>query len=66
MLLVAARLAQGFPGGESARASTLTLEHSPEGRRGFFTSFMMTGYASGMVLATLVFIPVSRHFRGRP
>ncbi|MCG2620731.1 MHS family MFS transporter [Arthrobacter sp. I2-34] len=60
VLLVAARLAQGFSaGGESAGASTLTLEHSPEGRRGFFTSFVMTGYASGMVLATLVFIPIS-------
>jgi MFS family permease len=60
VLLVAGRLAQGFSaGGESAGASTLTLEHSPEGKRGFFTSFVMTGYASGMVLATLVFIPVS-------
>ncbi|WP_159699853.1 MFS transporter [Arthrobacter sp. 18067] len=55
ILLVLGRLAQGF----SAGASTLTLEHSPEGRRGFFTSFVMTGYASGMVLATLVFIPVA-------
>ncbi|WP_246527680.1 MFS transporter [Pseudarthrobacter albicanus] len=60
VLLVAGRLAQGFSAGaESAGASTLTLEHSPEGRRGFFTSFVMTGYASGMVLATLVFIPVT-------
>lgn len=60
VLLVAGRLAQGFSaGGESAGASTLTLEHSPEGRRGFFTSFVMTGYAAGMVLSTLVFIPVS-------
>jgi MFS family permease len=60
VLLVAGRLAQGFSaGGESAGASTLTLEHSPEGKRGFFTSFVMTGYASGMVLATLVFIPVA-------
>ncbi|MFD1213980.1 MFS transporter [Arthrobacter sp. GCM10027362] len=60
VLLVAARLAQGFSaGGESAGASTLTLEHSPEGRRGFFTSFVMTGYASGMVLSTLVFIPIT-------
>ncbi|MGO4434255.1 MFS transporter [Paenarthrobacter sp. RAF9] len=60
VLLVIGRLAQGFSAGaESAGASTLTLEHSPEGRRGFFTSFVMTGYASGMVLATLVFIPVS-------
>ncbi|MGO4248844.1 MFS transporter [Paenarthrobacter sp. RAF54_2] len=60
ILLVIGRLAQGFSaGGESAGASTLTLEHSPEGRRGFFTSFVMTGYASGMVLATLVFIPIA-------
>ena len=60
VLLVIGRLAQGFSAGaESAGASSLTLEHSPEGRRGFFTSFVMTGYASGMVLSTLVFIPVS-------
>ncbi|WP_417373801.1 MFS transporter [Glutamicibacter protophormiae] len=60
VLLVIARLAQGFSAGaESAGASSLTLEHSPEGRRGFFTSFVMTGYASGMVLSTLVFIPIT-------
>jgi MFS family permease len=60
ILLVVLRLAQGFSaGGESAGASTLTLEHSPEGKRGFFTSFVMTGYAAGMVLATAVFIPVA-------
>ncbi len=60
ILLVLCRLAQGFSaGGEAAGASTLTLEHSPEGRRAFFTSFTMTGYAAGMVLATLVFIPVA-------
>ncbi|RZL82270.1 MAG: MFS transporter [Rhodococcus sp. (in: high G+C Gram-positive bacteria)] len=60
ILLVLCRLAQGFSaGGEAAGASTLTLEHSPEGRRAYFTSFTMTGYAAGMVLATLVFIPVA-------
>jgi len=60
ILLTAGRLLQGFSAGaESAGASTLTLEHSPEGRRGFFTSFVMTGYASGMVLATLVFVPIT-------
>ncbi|MGF9660834.1 MFS transporter [Arthrobacter crystallopoietes] len=60
ILLVAGRLAQGFSAGaESAGASTLTLEHSPEGKRAFFTSFVMMGYASGMVLATLVFVPIS-------
>ena len=60
ILLVIGRLAQGFSAGaEAAGASTLTLEHSPEGRRGFFTSFVMTGYSSGMVLSTLVFIPIA-------
>ena len=60
VLLVLARLLQGFSAGaESAGASTLTLEHSPEGKRGFFTSFVMTGYASGMVLSTVVFIPIA-------
>ncbi|WP_460775694.1 MFS transporter [Microbacterium sp. GXF7504] len=60
ILLTLARLVQGFSAGaESAGASTLTLEHSPVGKRGFFTSFVMTGYAAGMVLSTLVFVPVS-------
>ncbi|MFL4475724.1 MFS transporter [Paeniglutamicibacter sp. MACA_103] len=59
-LLIIGRLAQGFSAGaEAAGASTLTVEHSPEGKRGFFTSFVMTGYASGMVLSTLVFIPIA-------
>ncbi|MER5390247.1 MFS transporter [Saccharopolyspora sp. NPDC002686] len=60
MLLVICRLLQGLSaGGEAAGASTLTLEYAPEGRRGFFTSFTMAGFAAGMVLATLVFIPVA-------
>jgi MFS family permease len=59
-LLLVGRLAQGFSAGaEAAGASTLTVEHSPEGRRGFFTSFVMTGYASGMVLSTVVFLPIA-------
>ena len=59
-LLIVGRLAQGFSAGaEAAGASTLTVEHSPEGKRGFFTSFVMTGYASGMVLSTAVFIPIA-------
>ncbi|MDI2029543.1 MFS transporter [Saccharopolyspora sp. TS4A08] len=59
-LLVLVRLGQGFSaGGEAAGASTLTLEHSPEGHRGFFTSFTMSGTMGGIVLANLVFIPVA-------
>lgn len=60
ILLVILRLAQGFTAGaEAAGAATLTVEHSPEGRRGLFTSSVMGGYAAGNVLASLVFIPVA-------
>jgi MFS family permease len=63
-LLVVLRIVQGFSAGaESAGASTLTVEHSPVGRRGFFTSFVMVGYAVGYAvgcsLATIVFLPVA-------
>lgn len=57
-LLLIARIAQGFSAGaEAAGASTLTMEHSPEGKRGFFTSSVMAGCSVGNVLAGLVFIP---------
>jgi MFS family permease len=59
-LLVALRVVQGFSAGaESAGASTLTVEHSPAGKRGFFSSFVMVGYAIGSSMATVVFLPAS-------
>ena len=58
VLLFVCRIAQGFSAGaESAGASTMTMEHSPEGRRGLFTSSVMIGCAVGNVLAGLVFMP---------
>ena len=61
VLLVLCRIAQGFSAGaEAAGASTLTMEHSPEGRRAFFTSFTMIGCSAGNVLAALVFFPFSQ------
>jgi len=60
ILLVLLRLLQGFSaGGEQSGANSLTLEHAPEGRRAFFTSFTLGGTQAGNILATLVFIPVS-------
>jgi MFS family permease len=58
ILLVVARLLQGFSaGGEQAGANSMTLEHAPDGRRAFFTSFTLGGTQAGMVIATAVFLP---------
>ncbi|MEH3140413.1 MAG: MFS transporter [Mycobacterium kyogaense] len=57
-LLVICRLLQGLSAaGEQAGASSLTLEHSPDERRAFFTSWTLTGTQGGLILASLVMIP---------
>ncbi|MBW8739516.1 MAG: MHS family MFS transporter [Streptomyces turgidiscabies] len=60
VLLVLCRVLQGISAaGEQASANSMTLEHAPPGRRGFFTSFTLSGTQGGQLLATLVFIPVA-------
>ncbi|MFE4963472.1 MFS transporter [Streptomyces sp. NPDC056660] len=61
VLLVLCRVLQGISAaGEQASASSMSLEHAPPHRRGFFTSFTLSGTQGGQLIATLVFIPVSR------
>ncbi len=60
MLLVLCRVLQGISAaGEQASANSMTLEHAPPHRRGFFTSFTLSGTQGGQLLATLVFLPVA-------
>ena len=59
VILVLCRLLQGLSAaGEQAGASSLTLEHAPDNRRSFFTSWTLTGTQGGQILAALAFIPV--------
>jgi MFS family permease len=59
VLLVALRLLQGFSAsGEQSGANSLSLEHAPENRRAFFTSFTLSGTQAGLVIATAVFLPI--------
>jgi MFS family permease len=58
ILLVLIRIIQGLSvSGEQASAITMSLEHAPEHRRAFTTSFTTSGSAAGGLLATAVFIP---------
>jgi hypothetical protein len=45
--------------GKQSGANSLTLEHSQEGSRAFYSSFTMSGIQAGRLIATLVFIPVA-------
>ncbi|MFC8516995.1 MFS transporter [Streptomyces sp. NPDC057257] len=61
VLLVACRVLQGISAaGEQASANSMTLEHAPPHRRGFFTSFTLSGTQGGQLIATLVFLAVAQ------
>jgi MFS family permease len=59
VLLVTLRFLQGLSAaGEQAGANSMSLEHAPADRRAFFTSFTLSGTQMGLILSTLVFIPI--------
>jgi MFS family permease len=58
-LLVLLRLMQGFSAsGEQSGGNSLTLEHAPDDRRAFFSSFTLTGTQAGLVIATAAWLPI--------
>lgn len=60
IILTLLRLLQGLSAaGEQSGANSLTLEHSANSNRAFFTSWTLSGTQAGAILATLVFIPVA-------
>ncbi|ANZ41137.1 MFS transporter [Lentzea guizhouensis] len=60
VMLVVLRLLQGLSAsGEQAGANAMSLEHAPEDRRAYFTSFTLSGTQAGQILATAIFLPVA-------
>src|SRR5256886_8993130 len=57
ILLVTMRVLQGLAlGGEYGGAATYIAEHSPDGKRGLYTSWIQTTATLGIVLALLVIL----------
>jgi MFS family permease len=60
LLLVVLRILQGLSAsGEQAGANSMSFEHAPDNRRGFFTSFTLSGTQGGQVIAPAVFLPLA-------
>jgi MFS transporter, MHS family, shikimate and dehydroshikimate transport protein len=57
VLLVVLRILQGFAvGGEWGGAVLMTVEHAPDHKRGFYSSWVQMGVPAGIVLANGVFL----------
>ncbi len=55
----ALRLLQGLAAsGEQAGANSVGLEHAPERRRAFYSSFTLGGTQAGLVIATAIWLPI--------
>jgi MFS transporter, MHS family, shikimate and dehydroshikimate transport protein len=60
LVLVVLRFVQGLGvGGEWGGAVLMAVEHSPEGRRGFYGSWPQMGVPAGLILSNLIFLAVA-------
>ena len=60
VLLVVLRLVQGLSAaGEQAGANSMSFEHAPDDRRGYFTSYTLSGTQGGQILAPAIFLPLA-------
>jgi MFS family permease len=59
VILIALRLLQGLAiGGEYGGAATYVAEHAPDGRRGFYTSWIQTTATLGLFLSLLIILGI--------
>ena len=59
IILIALRMLQGLAlGGEYGGAATYVAEHAPDGRRGYFTSWIQTTATLGLFLSLIVILAV--------
>jgi hypothetical protein len=66
IILVSLRILQGLAlGGEYGGAATYVAEHAPEGKRGFFTSWIQTTATLGLFISLLVILG-TRKAMGEP
>lgn len=66
IILIGLRLAQGLAlGGEYGGAATYVAEHSPMGKRGYYTSYIQTTATLGLFLSLLVIL-FTRSALGEP
>jgi MFS family permease len=60
VLLVLLRVLQGLSAsGEQAGAISMSFEHAPDDRRGYYTSWTLSGTFGGQVIAPAVVLPLS-------
>src|SRR5437899_2255987 len=61
-VLVTRRVVQGFAvAGEISGASSMSVEHAPFGRRGWYASFTLQGVQAGQIFAAAIFLPLARY-----